>query len=76
MFTHLGGNSNTFHQVHRTFIGTLRTQSLNLREVDNRDESDVTLIFCPVSQIETEIDAALKILEGDTGCYTSLHCFK
>ncbi len=77
MFTLFTGNANALQKTHKKFIVTLQNQIPNLREVDTLEESDVTLMFCPnVSRVGTDIDAALKRCEDNTGCYTSLHCFK
>ncbi|XP_050964673.1 uncharacterized protein LOC127164691 [Labeo rohita] len=68
VFTFFTGNNNTLHEVHKNLIGTLRNHIPNLREVKTVDESDFALILCLlVSRAGTDIDAALKQFEGNTG---------
>ncbi|XP_043095922.1 uncharacterized protein LOC122345658 isoform X2 [Puntigrus tetrazona] len=67
VFTHFCGTANALHKVHQTFIDTLGKKNLNLSKVDTLDESEVFMIFCLVSQMETEIDGALKRFEGESG---------
>ncbi|KAK2911139.1 hypothetical protein Q8A67_003272 [Cirrhinus molitorella] len=68
VFTFYPGNKNALHEVHKKFIGTLQYQIPNLREVETPDESDFTLILCPiVSRAGTDIDAALKQFDGNPG---------
>ncbi|KAL1273982.1 hypothetical protein QQF64_026796 [Cirrhinus molitorella] len=68
VFTFYPGNKNALHEVHKKCIGTLQYQIPNLREVETPDESDFTLILCPiVSRAGTDIDAALKQFDGNPG---------
>uniref|UniRef100_A0A8C1LS82 Uncharacterized protein n=1 Tax=Cyprinus carpio TaxID=7962 RepID=A0A8C1LS82_CYPCA len=68
VFSLYSGNANALHKVHKTFIGTLQNQIVNLREVGTVDESDIILIFCPiVSRAGTDIDSALIKFKANTG---------